>query len=60
VNGGLAGATPSLLDPDPKYGNLRTAIDFRRIYASVLEDWLGLPARAALGGEFQRLPLFRT
>jgi uncharacterized protein (DUF1501 family) len=60
VKGGLVGATPSLLDLDPKHGDLRTTIDFRRIYASVLEDWLGLPARAALDGDFEKLPLFRA
>jgi uncharacterized protein (DUF1501 family) len=60
VKGGLVGATPSLLDPDPKHGDLRTVTDFRRIYAGVLEDWLGLPARSALGGDFERLPLFRV
>ncbi len=58
VKGGLVGATPSLLDLDPKHGDLKTAVDFRRIYAGVLEDWLGLPARAALGGDFERLTLF--
>ncbi len=36
------------------------SLDFRRVYATVLEDWLGLPAKAALRGEFERLPLFRT
>ena len=60
VKGGLVGATPSLLDLDPKHGDLKTVIDFRRIYASVLEDWLGLPARTAVGGDFERLPLFRV
>ena len=58
VQAGLVGATPSLLDPDPKFGDLRTTIDFRRIYATILDDWLGLPARSALGEDFERLPLF--
>ena len=59
VKGGLAGATPSLLDLDPKHGDLKTIIDFRRIYASVLEDWLGLPSNESLGGAFKPLPLFK-
>ena len=59
VKGGLVGATPSLLDLDPKHGDLKTVIDFRRIYASVLEDWLGLSSKAALGGNFEALPLFQ-
>jgi len=60
VNGGLVGAAPSLLDLDPTHGDLRTTFDFRWIYATVLEEWLGLPAKAALGDEFERLPLFRA
>ena len=59
VKGGLVGKTPSLLDLDPKHGDLRRSLDFRQVYASVLEDWLGLPAEEALGGTFERLPLFR-
>jgi uncharacterized protein (DUF1501 family) len=58
VRGGLVGATPSLLDLDPKFGDLRTTIDFRRIYATILDDWLGLRSKEALGGAFESLPLF--
>jgi uncharacterized protein (DUF1501 family) len=60
VMAGLVGATPKLLDPDPKYGDLRVGLDFRQAYAAVLEDWLGLPAKAALGADFEKLPLFRV
>jgi uncharacterized protein (DUF1501 family) len=59
VKSGLVGPTPNLLDPDPKHGDLRVGVDFRQVYATVLEGWLGLPARAGLGGEFEQLPLFR-
>jgi uncharacterized protein (DUF1501 family) len=58
VKGGLVGTTPSLLDLDPEHGDLRRSLDFRQVYATVLEDWLGLPARETLGGAFERLPLF--
>jgi uncharacterized protein (DUF1501 family) len=60
VRGGLVGATPSLVDLDPADGDLRRSLDFRRVYATVLEGWLGLPAGPALGGTFERLPLFRA
>jgi uncharacterized protein (DUF1501 family) len=60
VKGGLVGATPSLLDLDPKHGDLRRSLDFRQVYATVLEDWLGLLAREAIGGTFERLPLFQN
>lgn len=58
VKGGLVGAAPSLIDLEE--GDLKMGIDFRRVYASVLEDWLGLPAKAALHSTFEKLPLFRT
>jgi uncharacterized protein (DUF1501 family) len=59
IRGGLVGTTPSLLDLDPQHGDLRRSLDFRQVYATVLEDWLGLPAVQTLGGSFERLPLFR-
>jgi uncharacterized protein (DUF1501 family) len=58
VKGGLVGQTPSMTDLEA--GDLKMGLDFRRVYASVLEDWLGLPARTALSGSFERLPLFRA
>jgi uncharacterized protein (DUF1501 family) len=59
VKPGLVGTTPSLLDLDPKHGDLKVGIDFRQVYAAVLEDWLNLPSPSALGGTFQKLPLLR-
>ncbi len=58
VRPGLIGQTPSLLDLQD--GDLRMGLDFRQVYATVLEVWLGLPARAALGSDFPRLPLFQS
>jgi uncharacterized protein (DUF1501 family) len=60
VKPGLVGTTPKLLDPDPRHGDLRVGLDFRRVYAAVLEDWLGLPSRAALGAAFEKPSLFRA
>jgi uncharacterized protein (DUF1501 family) len=57
VRGGLVGKTPSLLDLED--GDLKSSLDFRQVYATMLETWLGLPAQAALGTRFERLPLFR-
>jgi uncharacterized protein (DUF1501 family) len=54
----VVGKTPSLLDLQD--GDLKMSVDFRRVYASVLQDWLGLPDRTALGGAFAALPLFRS
>jgi uncharacterized protein (DUF1501 family) len=58
VKGGLVGQTPSMVDLEA--GDLKMGLDFRRVYATVLEEWLGLPAKAALAGTFERLPLFRA
>jgi uncharacterized protein (DUF1501 family) len=57
VRAGLAGKTPGLLDLQD--GDLKMTTDFRRVYAGVLEDWLGLSSKAALGGDFTGLSLLR-
>jgi len=55
VRPGLVGATPSLLDLDD--GDLKWSIDFRRVYAILLDQWLGIPSSEVLGGVFGPLPL---
>jgi uncharacterized protein (DUF1501 family) len=60
LKAGLVGDTPSLTELDPKHGDLKVGIDFRRVYATLLEGWLGVPAKAALDGTFEPLTLFRT
>ncbi|HZQ97357.1 MAG TPA: DUF1501 domain-containing protein [Chloroflexota bacterium] len=52
VKGGLIGAHPSLTDLNS--GDLRFAIDFRSVYASILRDWLEGDPKAVLG-DFQPL-----
>src|SRR5262249_13908774 len=54
VKGGLYGEYPDLGKLDQ--GDLRFATDFRSVYATVIEDWLGAPSRDVLGGTFERLP----
>ena len=56
VKAGLHGAHPSLTDLDQ--GDLKHHTDFRSMYTTLLEDWLGWDAKAAVGGEFKKLPLF--
>jgi uncharacterized protein (DUF1501 family) len=58
VQAGLIGQTPNLMDLAD--GDLKMGLDFRRVYATVLEDWLRLSAKQALGMAFERLPLFRS
>ena len=51
VNGGLYGAAPDLahLTGD---GNPLHALDFRAVYATVIERWWGVDSRTVLGGRF--------
>jgi uncharacterized protein (DUF1501 family) len=55
VKGGLYGALPDLSGTN--MGNVRYTIDFRSVYATVLERWLGRPSAAVLNGSFQKLPV---
>jgi uncharacterized protein (DUF1501 family) len=48
VKGGFVGAQPSLTDLDN--GDLRFKIDFRSVYGTLLQDWLGTPPSAIIGG----------
>jgi uncharacterized protein (DUF1501 family) len=58
IKPGMVGATPRLLDLHD--GDLKMTVDFRQLYATVLQEWLGLSARMVLGGTFDLLPLFRS
>ncbi|HEX8729167.1 MAG TPA: DUF1501 domain-containing protein, partial [Ktedonobacterales bacterium] len=51
VRGGIFGEPPDLNHLD-NAGNLNFTTDFRSIYATVLDGWLGAPAKAILGGDF--------
>ncbi len=54
--GGLVGEHPSLDTLDD--GDLIHHTDFRRVYATMLESWLGCPAAPIVGEGFTPLPLF--
>lgn len=56
VKGGLHGSVPSLTDLDG--GEPKMTTDFRRLYTSVLRDWMGLPNQPSLGGTFEPMTLF--
>jgi uncharacterized protein (DUF1501 family) len=54
VRGGLYGLQPKLGAGDlVDYGNLRTHVDFRSVYATVLRRWLGADDRAILGRQYE-------
>ena len=57
VRGGMYGAPPGLRDLDG--GNLRFSIDYRSLYATVLERWWGVPSGRVLSGKFATLEVLR-
>jgi len=58
VKGGLYGEAPRL--DRLEHGNLVHAVDFRSVYATVLERWWGVPATGPLGGRFAALDLVKV
>ena len=58
VRHGVVGRYPSLTDLAD--GDLKSLIDFRQVYATLLEEWLGVDSGVVLGGSFARLPLLRS
>jgi uncharacterized protein (DUF1501 family) len=52
---GLHGVYPSLTDLDN--GDLKYTVDFRRVYASMLEQWLEVDSREVLGQGFEPLAI---
>lgn len=55
VTGGIHGAIPDLGDLENNAPHHTT--DFRQVYASLLQDWLGIRANRVLGETFASLPL---
>lgn len=57
VNGGRYGTPPDLGSLDTR-GNLVHTVDYRSVYATVLEGWLEAPADEILSGTYERPPVF--
>ncbi len=53
VKPGLYGATPSLTDIVDD--DLKMSLDFRQVYATLLERWLDVKAEPVLSGQFEPL-----
>jgi uncharacterized protein (DUF1501 family) len=54
VKGGIYGEYPSLAPSQQEEGgNLKYNMDFRSIYATIIEDWMGLNAKSIIGGSFE-------
>ena len=57
VRGGLVGAHPSLTAVPG--GGMSFHTDFRRVYATLLDQWLGWDSQAVLGARFQPLEILQ-
>ncbi len=51
VNKGIFGESPSLSSLDQN-GNLKYTVDFRSVYATLLDRWMGASSHDILGGSF--------
>jgi uncharacterized protein (DUF1501 family) len=59
VKGGLYGKPPSLTNL-VLGDNLESTVDFRQVYATMIEGWLGADAAKVLGQKFETLKMFRA
>ncbi|MDO9313905.1 MAG: DUF1501 domain-containing protein [Burkholderiaceae bacterium] len=57
VRGGHYGTLPSLTQLD-EGDNLIHTTDFRRVYATLIDGWLGADAQQVLRGRFEGFPIF--
>jgi uncharacterized protein (DUF1501 family) len=59
VKGGLIGKHPSLAADDLDDGDLKYHTDFRQVYATLLDRWLGCDSKRILGGQFEHVALLK-
>ena len=57
IKGGHYGQAPSLTQLNAE-GNVLHTTDFRRVYATVMQSWMGTNSQALLNGTFDTLPVF--
>ena len=56
VIGGQYSEYPSMESRDLEQGDVVPNVDFRGVYSTILEDWLGLDAKPIVEGTFEKLP----
>ena len=54
VKGGMYGEYPSLKEEDLLEGDLHFSQDFRGVYSTILDKWLGLEPAPIVGGRFEQ------
>ena len=55
VKGGLYGEYPSLDESKLLEGDLHFNNDFRGLYSTLLENWIGIDAKTIVGGNFEKM-----
>jgi uncharacterized protein (DUF1501 family) len=63
VQGGWYGKYPDLGKATAPYadwypGYDKDSVDYRQVYATLLDKWLGVSSKTVLGGQYQTLPIF--
>ena len=58
VKSGALNDHPSMTDLDE--GDLKFSVDYRNIYATVMEKWLGIESKSILGKQFKTMDLFEA
>ena len=59
VKGGHYGQAPDFTRLNAE-GNVNPTVDFRRVYATVAQQWMGADSAALLNGKFEMLPVFAS
>ena len=59
VNGGLYGEYPSLAPEKLLEGDLQFNNDFRGLYSTLLDRWMGLDSNSIVGGTFEQLDVIQ-
>jgi len=58
VNGGVYSEFPSMAEKDLEQGDVVPNYDFRGLYTTIAEDWMGLDGKTIVDGGFEKLPIF--
>jgi uncharacterized protein (DUF1501 family) len=58
VKPGVIGDHPGLVGL--KDGNLKHAVDFRQVYGTILDQWLGVPSKDVLGETFKPVDILKS
>jgi len=59
LKGGHYGQAPSLTNLNAD-GNVLHTTDFRRVYATLMAQWMGADSQSLLNGKFEALPVFAS